>query len=191
MIGGTLEYLMSSLPHLSFQNTDETKERVIGLLEKYAGTFDQKVSPAELLDREAKKFLSASRYAIFQKINLNTIHAHEFQKSSSEVIAAYSSFTDELKRDVTLWRTLKEDGDKSIKNKVEKIIGEGNPLEKEIRIMKYQWEKLETLSKEHFSDFEALVTYKIKLLILLRMWSFDADKGMKNYIRLTINNRHG
>lgn len=188
MIGGTLEYLISSLPNLSFQNTDEVKERVIGLLEKYAGNMYKEAGPAEILDREAAKFLSASTYAVFQKIKLNSIHEPEFRNSKSTVIAAYSTFTDELKRDITVWRTRKDEGDKkSIKNRVEDIIGEGNPLDKEIRIMKYQWEKLETLSKEHFSDFEALVTYKIQLLILLRWWSFDAETGMRNYIRMTIN----
>jgi hypothetical protein len=189
MIGGTLEYLMSSLPDLSFQNSDEVRQRVTGLLKKYAGPGGEELSPAEILDGEAQKFLPASVFYIFQKIDLKNIHEAEFQKNNSKVLAAYSTFIFQLKKEIKTWRTSQNESDKkAAKNKLENIIGDGTPLEKEIQLMKYQWHKLEEFSAGHFADREALFAYKIKLLILLRWWSFDAEKGFKKFTKMTAKN---
>lgn len=189
MMADTLEYLMSSLPNLTFQNTDKVKHRVLSLLQKYAGNTAGELSPVEILDGEAQKFLPALKFSVFQKINLKNIHEAEFRENKSKVLFAFSTFTLGLKKEIKEWRTLQNESEKkAVKHKFENIIGEGTPLEKEIRIMRYQWEKLEELSAGHFADFEALVTYKIKLMILLRWWSFNMEKGMENFSRMTTNN---
>ena len=95
----------------------------------------------------------------------------------------------ELKKDLQAWRRPPREGEKKKSNsELEQIIGEGTPLEKEIRIMQYQWDKLEDFSAGHYANFEALVTYKIKLMILLRWWSFQVEKGLENFNRMTTNN---
>ena len=189
MIGGTFEYLMSSLPNLSFQNTEELKGRVISLLQKYAGVGANEKSMVEILDSEAEKFLPASTFCIFQKINLRNIHEKEFQQSKSTVLSTFSKFTFELKNEIKQMRiSQKESDEKSSKSSLEKLIGQGTPLEKEVQIMKYQWEKLEDLSVGHFADLEELIAYKIKLMILTRWWSFQTEKGFENFTRMTTNN---
>lgn len=190
MIGGTFEYLMSSLPNLSFQNTEEAKQRVLRVLQKYAGNASEGLSPADILDEEAQKFLPASAFSIFQKMNLKNIHEEAFQKNKSQVLSAFSKFTFELKKEIKARRTSQDGNDKKStkNNRIEEIIGDGTPLEKEIRIMQYQWDTLEALSVGHFADMEAVFTYKIKLMILLRWWSFNEEKGFKNFIRMTTNN---
>ena len=186
MMGGDLEYTMSSLPYLSFQNTDKERERVLGLLKKYAGPAAEEQSPVEILDGEAQQFLPASRFDIFQKINLKNIHEEIFRENKSQVLSAYSTFIFLLKNDIKTWRTAKNEHDKkSAQNKIENISGDGTPLEKEIQLMKYQWSRLEEFSAGHFADMEALFAYKIKLLILLRWWSFDAEKGLDNFNEIT------
>lgn len=188
MIGGTFEYLMSSLPNLVFQNTDETKRRVIGLLQKYAGVASDEINPAEILDSEAQKFLDPATFNIFQKINLRNIHELEFQKNKSTVLSTFSKFTFDLKEKIRQSRISQKGNEKSSKGSLEKLIDQGTPLEKEIQIIKYQWEKLEELSVGHHADLEALITYKIKLMILLRWWSFNVEKGFEIFTRMTINN---
>jgi hypothetical protein len=188
MIGGTFEYLMSSLPNLSFQNTEETKQGVLGLLQKYAGKAVE-LSPVEILDSEAEKFLPTSAFYIFQKVSLKNIHEREFREHNSKVLSAFSKFTFELKKETKVWRKSQQEKEgKTVKNKLEEIIGEGTPLEKEIQIMKYQWNELEELSAGHFADVEALFTYKIKLMILLRWWSFKMEKGFEKFTQITTNN---
>jgi hypothetical protein len=189
MIGGTLEYLVSSLPNLSFQNTEEARGRVLGLLQKYAGVAANELSPAEILDSEAQKFLPASTFYTFQKINLRNIHELEFQQSKSTVLATFSKFTFDLKKEITQLRISEKGNEKnSSKSRLEKLLGQGTPLEKEIQLMKYQWEKLEEFSIGHYADLEALITYKIKLMILLRWWSFHVEKGFDNFTRMITNN---
>jgi hypothetical protein len=41
-------------------------------------------------------------------------------------------------------------------NPIGKIMEEGTPLEKEIGLMKLQWDKLEELAIGHFADMEAV-----------------------------------
>ena len=189
MIGGTFEYLMSSMPNLSFLNTEESRESILGLLLKYSGNTSEELSPAAILDNEAKKYLPASAFDIFQKFNLKNIHEEEFQKSKSRVLSAFSKFTFDLKNEIKQLRTNEKGNEKkTLQSSVVKLISEGTPLEKEIQIMKYQWSKLEELSVGHFSDMEALFSYKIKLIILLRWWSFNAEKGFENFIQTTTNN---
>lgn len=188
MIGGTLEYLVSSLPNLSFQNTDEAKNRVFGLLQKYSGLPANTISPIEILDSEAQKFLSASAFYIFQKTSLENIHALEFQQSKSMVLSTFSKFTFDLKKEIRQLRiSQKEKEQKSSNSGLEKLIGHGTPLDKEIQIMKYQWDKLEELSVGYFADLDALIIYKIKLMILLRWWSFKFEKGFETFTQTTTN----
>jgi flagellar motor switch/type III secretory pathway protein FliN len=101
----------------------------------------------------------------------------------------FSKFTFDLKKEIKKLRIAqKEKEEKSSKSSLEQLMGQGTPLEKEIQIMKYQWEKLEELSIGHYADLEALITYKVKLMILLRWWSFHAEKGFGNFTRMTTNN---
>ena len=126
MIGGTFEYLMSSLPNLSFQNSDEIKGRVIDLLQKYAGKSNEKLSLLEILDKEAEKFLPASTFDTFQKINLNNIHHPEFHNHKIKTLSAFAKFTFELKKGIKTWRTSsKRDGEEktAAKNSLKKLIG--------------------------------------------------------------------
>lgn len=188
MIGGTLEYLVSSLPNLSFQHTNEAKSQVISLLQKYTDLPTDQTSPVEILNSEAQKFLPASTFHVFQKVNLQNIHEPEFQNSRSILLSEFAKFTFKLKKEIQQLRTShQEQESKSRMNSLENLLSPGTPLEKEIQIMKYQWDKVEELSVGYFAGLDALLTYKIKLMILLRWWSFNAEKGFKTFTQLTTN----
>ena len=192
MIGGTYEYLISSLPNLSFQNNEETRQQVISTLRKYAGPANEELSLVEILNREAEKFLPTSVLNIFQTLNLRDIHKPRFQESRIKVLSAFSQYTSELKEEIKTWRTSQnENKNNAASKKVAQIIGEGTPLEKEINIMGHQWDTLEEISVGHLEDLEALFTYKIKLMILQRWWSFDTEKGLNKFILMTQTTEHG
>jgi hypothetical protein len=186
MIGGRYEYLLSSLPTLYFENTDEAKQRVIGLLEKYQSNQSKQFNAADILDNEVHKFFPDHLFQTFRSVNLTNIHNEIFQSSKSKVLSEFSIFRNELLSDLKDWRTTQNGGMNKAKNKtLEEILKKGTPLEKEIQLMRYQWEKLEDFAAGHFYDFESLFTYKIKLLILLRWWSFDDVKGLAIFNKLT------
>ena len=192
MIGGTFEYLISSLPNLSFQNNEETRQHVISILRKYAGPANEELSLEEILNREAEKFLPTSALNIFPALNLRDIHKPRFQESRNRVLSAFSKYTSELKEEIRTWRTSQNENQNNVAPKrLAQIIGEGTPLEKEINIMKHQWDTLEEISVGHLEDLDALFTYKIKLMILQRWWSFDTEKGLNKFILVTQTTEHG
>lgn len=183
-MGSTYEYLMSSLPDLSFLNTEEAKKKVLGLLSKYVGAGAEGYTAAEMLDREAGKFLPTNAFATFQKLRLRNIHEAEFQQSRSKVLATFSAMTFALKKELKIWRIAKQEG-RSPSSRIAAIVGEGTPLEKEVRIIQYQWEQLEELTAGHYADIEAVFAYKLKLLLLERWWSFDTEQGWAKFSQLT------
>jgi len=189
MISGTYEYLMSSLPNLSFVNTKEYRKRVIGLLEKYEGPDASDMSIIKIVDREAEKFLPASDFQVFKSMHLNNIHEKSFQTSGIKILSSFSKSMYELKKQLKVLRTADKDKIKSISlGHIESLISAANPLEKEVQLMRYQWNILEDLSADHFSDMEAVFSYKLKMLLLLRWWSFDEKAGFSRFIKMTSNN---
>lgn len=189
MISGTYEYLISSLPNLSFQNTEETKRAVLDLLNIYGGGETGALSPIEILDNEARKFMPAPMFHVFRRINLSNIHKAEFQNTRIRVLCAFSKSTFELKKEIEAWRLPKNGSENDTdENDIDKIVGDGTHLEKEIQILKYQWRELEDISTGHFSSLEAVFSYKIKLLLLQRWWSFDVEKGFERFTRMTHDN---
>ena len=192
MIAGNLEYVMSSLPYLSFQDAVEERSKVLPILKKYAGASATEKSIAAILDEEAHKFLNPKDYRLFQQISFTTIHTEAFRQSKNKVLAAFSNFSHSLKKDLEQLRILRKKGTdpSTVKNPPLPSL-QGNPLEVEVQLLKLQWDKLEELSIGHYTDFGALCLYKLKLLLLLRWWSFDQKEGFDNFLNSTKGTEHG
>jgi hypothetical protein len=186
MITGNLEYVMSSLPHLVFKDGDEERFRVLSIFEKYADPISEDSSPVAILEEQAKKFLSPNDFLVFRQIDLNSIHSEHFQKGRNPVLSAFSHQVFWLKSEIRQLRLSRRKGVES-SSIIKTLLPEspGNPLNEEIQLLKWQWTKLEDLSIGHYSDFEALCIYKLKLLILLRWWGFKPKKGFDVFLNLT------
>jgi hypothetical protein len=185
MITGDLEYLISSLPHLSFENTNEERSSVVSILKKYANTSEAKKGIVAILEGEAEKFMKPEVYQIFQQINLKNIHSQAFRESKNKVLASFANYMYALKKDIQELRIFRKNESESTSKKPAIPLVPGTPLEEEIQLLKWQWGKLEELSTGHYSDFGALVIYKLKLLLLLRWWSFDKERGFDNFLNST------
>ncbi len=190
MISGNLEYLMSSLPHLTFRNSEEEQNRISSTFRRYAGKTGEEKPLVEILEDEAKKFLRTKDFLLFHQIQLNTIHQPNFQVSKNKIIFDFAQFNLALKDALRQLRISRKQGKGEpvyLKN-LHLPWSNGTPLEEEKQIMKFQWDKLEALSIGHFADFGSLVIYKLKLMILLRWWSFDMEKGFDVFTKLTKRN---
>lgn len=186
MITGNLEYLMSSLPYLSFQDTQEERSRIFSLFKKYAGPLETETEITTILDKEAGKFLSPKAFYLLQKIRLQDIHEEFFQKSGNAVLASFSTYMYRLKKDLVALRNSRKKGsDVSSASKQNLPLIPGNPLEEEKQLIQWQWAKLEALSLGHYADFTALILYKLQLLVLLRWWGFDQEKGFERFLNST------
>lgn len=185
MITGNLEYIMCSLPNLTFKDTAEERSKVFSILIKYAGPSESEKDLVALLNEEAGKFLGPKAYRIFQQIDLATIHTEAFQKNKYKVLAVYSSYLHALKKDLQQLRISRKNGLESGVEKSSLPLVPGTPLDEEIQLLKWQWDKLEELSIGHYTDFEALSLYKLKLLLLLRWWAFDREQGFAIFLNST------
>lgn len=185
MIVGDLEYLMGSLPNLTFQDTDEVRSKVFSILRAYAAPSVSEKKPISFLDAEARKFLGPSTYRTFQQIDLTAIHTEPFQKSKNKQLAAFSKFMYALKKDIRQLRISRKNGEDPMTKKTKLPLVPGNPLQEELQLLKWQWDKLEELSIGHYTDFGALVIYKLKLSLLLRWWGFDQERGYENFLNNT------
>ena len=191
MITGDLEYLMNSLPYLSFQDTEEERSKVGSLLRKYAAPSVAEKGIIAILEEEAKKFLNPKAYRIFQQVSLETIHWESFQESKNNVLATFSKYVYGLKKDLQQLRISRKQKTESAVKKSTLPMVPGTPLEEEIQLLQWQWNKLEEISIGHYADFGALVIYKLKLLLLMRWWSFDQEQGFDNFLNSTKKSEYG
>lgn len=184
VLAGNLVYVLSSLPHLKFSNSLEFKNAVNANLIGYASENDA-LSIVEILNEETAKYVSQKESALFNKINLETIHSRHFQNTNYPLLNDFSTFCFEIKSKLQSFRNQKIETHQSTKNIEEFIdLESGNPLETEIQLISLQWGKIETLSIGFYDDFNTLIAYKIKLLLLLRWWSFDETLGYEKYLKL-------
>lgn len=182
MFSGNLEYLMSSLPHLQFTNAVEARDRVHSIFKAY-NLEEQASSLIPILNKEAAKYISSEKEHVFRQITLDNIHSSDFQNSNYPVLSGFSNFNWKLKTQLKALRDARKESLETT-TKATNFIGleEGNPLEQEIQIMNLQWQEIEHLAIGHFSDFEALIAYKIKLLLMQRWWNFNETVGYDTYL---------
>ncbi|MFS4416074.1 hypothetical protein [Maribacter sp. 2307ULW6-5] len=186
MLAGNLEYLMASLPHLHFDDGGETRAKVTQLLQQYAGPLGNQKSVPEILDAEARPFLDNGDHETLRALELSTLHQGRFRDHQNPIVAQFSGFLLQMRqqlRQLRLQRRGQDDG--SGQRKTHLPLTPGNPLEEEVQLLRLQWQKVEELCAGHYANFSALVGYKIKLLLLLRWWSFDADKGLELFDQAT------
>ena len=185
MLAGNLEYLMSSLPYLTFKGNDEHRSQVKDILNKYAGDSLADGSLSSILDEEASKFLSPQNAHLFQSIQQPTIHEEQFRTSEQPVLAAYASFSYSLKNQIKQLRVARKEKSETGRLEQSLSLTPGNPLEEELQLLELQWKKLELLSTGHHADFGALLIYKMKLQVLERYWSFDSRIGYDVFLKTT------
>lgn len=191
MIMGDLEYVINSLPYLSFQDTDEERSKVFSILKKYAGPSEAEKDIITILEKEASKFLNPKSYRVFKQISLDTIHFESFQESKNKVLASYSKYVSALKKDIQQLRiSRRKERESSVKKSPLPLVP-GTPLEEEIQLLQWQWDKLEEISIGHYTDFGSLCIYKLKLLLLHRRWNFDQEQGFVNFLNSTKRTKHG
>lgn len=180
MIQGNLEYLMSSLPHLSFHNTSEVRNRVESILRKYAGPVHEEDDLIDILDAEAAKFLPPGKQHSFERLSLANVHQSAFRESKDKAIAEFANWMYALKTDLAEMRKARRDKRSQSSQKKRALpIEPGSPLEEEVQLLGLQWDMADEIAVGHHADFGALISYKLKLMILLRWWSFDPKQGFE------------
>jgi hypothetical protein len=154
------------------------QQEISSLFQKYTSVAEASKDLVPLLNEEVEKYLTPKQYEQFNAVQLKTIHQEQFQKKSKAVVSEFSMFMNHLKQRLKAFRIAKKSNESATKVQSEFIetLPE-NPLDAELYLLKIQWHKLESLSIGHYSDLSALILYKLKLQVLLRLWSFNEKVG--------------
>jgi len=146
-------YLMTSLPSL---------------------TFGQKppISMNEF-NEDAKNQLSARH---FKKLALVDMELLDVKKGGIKSVA---TLVKDVKHDLNEVRKAKLQNRQAKFGRLPEAVLSGNPLEREENILKWQWEELSTIEAGKTFTLTEVMVYKLKLQILLRLHSFDKNKGAK------------
>lgn len=149
-----LVYLVSSLPSLSFGQTPPMS--------------------LESFESEAKEQLTSAEFDALCKLDLKNLG-----ETDSSNLKQFRELIMQLNADILEVRNAKVSHRAADIHTLSKVVFEQNPLEREMSIMKWQWEQLTNIDFGETFSFTVVLVYKLKLRILHRINSFNADKGME------------
>lgn len=143
-------YLITSLPSLSLKE-------------------EPPISMDEFND-DAKKQLSARQFNILESVDIRNINGNIGIKS-------ISSFLNATREDLSEIRKARAQNRQARPQQMPASALRGNPLERELSIMQWQWEQLQDIESANTFNLTEVLVYKLKLQLVSRRHSFDREKG--------------
>lgn len=146
-------YLMCSLPTLSFGQSPP-------------------ITIEEFRDM-AKNQLNARQFKMLEKVSMQDLNA----KSGKNRPKSLKQMLDGLQKDLIKIRNARSARQQVKPDHLPASVLEENPLDRELQIMQWQWEKLDAMTVGKAFTLSDVIVYKMKLELLFRTQSFDAEKG--------------
>ncbi len=143
-------YLMTSLPSLSLGEAPPI-------------TIDE-------FNDDAKSELSSRHFKALQSVDIQKLEAKVGVKS-------ISSLLETIKEDLSEVRTAKAQSRQAKPERLPLNALRGNPLEREMQIMQWQWEELQDIEAGKTFTLTEVLVYKLKLQLVERLYSFNKVKG--------------
>ena len=135
---------------------------------------------------EAEKWLSHKDFRLLSGVRYNHIELEKGPRAWRD----YLRFEVRFRQELASWRQFQEKGEEFKPAAFPlSLVQEGNPLDVEKKLLKWRWQTIETMEKDHHFDLEILIFYFLKLQILERLFLFDGEKGLeifKNIIPTTL-----
>ncbi len=143
-------YLMTSLPSLSLGETPPI-------------TIDE-------FNDDAKRELSSLHFKALQSVDIQKLEAKVGVKN-------ISSLLETIKEDLSEVRNAKKQSRQAKPERLPLSALKGNPLEREMNIMQWQWEELQDIEAGKTFTLTEVLVYKLKLQLVERLYSFNKVKG--------------
>lgn len=143
-------YLMTSLPSLSLGEAPPI-------------TIDE-------FNDDAKRELSSRHFKALQSVDIQKLEAKVGVKN-------ISSLLETIKEDLSEVRTAKAQSRQAKPERLPLSALRGNPLEREMQIMQWQWEELQDIEAGKTFTLTEVLVYKLKLQLVERSYSFNKVKG--------------
>lgn len=146
-------YLMCSLPSLSFGQSPP-------------------ITIEEFKDM-ARSQLSAKKYRMLEQMSMQDME-EEGRKPS---LKGVKDMLEKLKMDLIEIRKARAARRQPKPDHLPGSVLEANPLDRELQIMLWQWEKLDNIAVGKNYTLADVIVYKMKLQLLFRIQSFRAERG--------------
>lgn len=143
-------YLMTSLPLLSLGQVPPI-------------TIDE-------FNDDAKRQLSSRHFKALQAVDIQKLNAKVGAKSVSSLIK-------NIQEDLTEVREAKVHNRQARTARMPNSVLRGNPMEREMNIMQWQWEELQDIEVGKTFTLTEVLVYKLKLQLVERLYSFDENNG--------------
>jgi len=130
--------------------------------------------PPMLLDEfnhDAKSQLSVKNFELLKAIN---IQGGDTTKGKLKNI---TSMLSEVQQDLSEIRKSRVQQRQPYLEQLPRTVITANPLEREKQIMQWQWEELDSIESNKIFTLTQVIVYKLKLQILCRIHSFNAERG--------------
>ena len=121
--------------------------------------------------------LSKKNMAKVEKINIQSLSEYADNNKLNSIVTLQG----DIKHDVELFRQAKKDNNATKPESSLKTILDSNPLEREKLVLKLQWDELSSIEFGESFTLTEIMIYKLKLQILERLYSFNAEKGQPVY----------
>jgi len=146
-------YLISSLPALSYGKTPPIS------LEEFRGM--------------AKNELSSRSFKVLDQVSIRAVDS----KVRKSKVKSVFNMQLALLEDISEIRKSRTENRKAIPGHLPGSLLEVNPLDREMQIMQWQWEKLDAIATGKSFTLAEVIVYKLKLQLLFRMNSFSIKRG--------------
>ena len=148
---------------------------------------EQLMSEEDFLE-EAEKWMTSTDYASLSETLANRYKAENMSGMYNDFLI----FENELRTELAEYRRAAKEGyEYKFLHLPVQLIKDGNPLDIELKLMKYRWDWLEEREFGHYSDLDFFVLYYLKLQLLQRVASFKQELGeeaFENLIKQNLEN---
>ncbi|MCK5816459.1 MAG: DUF2764 family protein [Candidatus Marinimicrobia bacterium] len=145
---------------------------------------EQLISEENFLE-EAEKWMTPADYASLSETFVNRYEA----QNKSGLYNDFLLFENEVRTELTEYRRAAKEGyEYKFLHLPMQLIKDGNPLDIELKLMKYRWDWLEEREFGHYSDSDFFVLYYLKLQLLQRVASFKKELGEEVFEKLIKQN---
>ncbi len=145
---------------------------------------EQLISKENFLE-EAEKWMTSADYASLSETLVNRYDA----QNKSRMYNDFLLFENEVRTELAEYRRAAKEGyEYKFLHLPAQLIKDGNPLDIELKLMKYRWDWLEEREFGHYSDSDFFVLYYLKLQLLQRVASFKKELGEEAFEKLIKQN---
>ncbi|RKY82691.1 hypothetical protein DRQ07_00570 [candidate division KSB1 bacterium] len=136
----------------------------------------------DLFLAEADKWLSVRDLNILKNVD---VFSWLGNKKDPYVVKQYKIFEERLRTELARWREEQKRG-REYKTSLfpSMLLKEGNPLEKEEKLLQLRWDYISELEENHNFDLDFLILYYLKLQIQDHLAMFDPEKGIERFQKL-------